>query len=165
MFQVFPPASHFNTLPHHRPKLWGEFIFIWWFIIHPLHQQTLALASFVPPAFNPRFIFPSRLSPSFALIPFTTRCSSVILSHRNLLRNSHQDTDTQMKSSRASIPGPCPTSLPGSSWPYCRRATDGLLAQSGWAAPLSRSRCLLPLDICPRDGAGWMGIGGEGGGY
>lgn len=133
-----------------------------WFYNSP-SPQPLALAPFVPPAFIPCFVFTSCLPPSFTRIPFTTRCSSGLRYTEMYRENSHQDTDTRVKSSSAFLQGPCPASSPSITWPYCRRATDGLLAQNGSAADtksLSRSRCLLPLDICPRDGAGWMGIGG-----
>lgn len=74
-------------------------------------------------------------------------------------------TKTQtLKLKQGLPPSPCPTFSPGITWPYCRRVTDGLLAQNdGTQATKSllRSRCLLPLDICPQDGAGWMGNGGE----
>lgn len=172
IFQVFPPASHFAL--QHNASLGLhilEFAFIFCFKNHPPHQQTHALVSFVPPAFIPCFIFTSCLPPSFILIPFNARCSSVVLLYRALLHGKLLRNLTPRyrhpKWNQAELPSwvHVPLPSPGSTWPYCRRATDGLLAQNGSAADtksLSRSRCLLPLDICPWDGAGWMGNGGEG---
>lgn len=47
--------------------------------------------------------------------------------------------------------------------PLCDWRTSGTEWQSGGQKKShSRSRCLLPLDICPWDGTGRMGNGGEG---
>lgn len=146
MCQVFPCASHF-ALQH---SVWFDLIF------QPYHL-------FLPPTNTHTSIFFVPLS--FFHLVFHTDSSSYHLSyvtvlHRYTLRESHLDTDTQNEI-KPSLPlGSCPTFSPCSTWPYCRRETDGPLAQNSTVPDtksLSRSRCLLPLDICPWDTAGWGG--------
>ncbi|KAK5891452.1 hypothetical protein CgunFtcFv8_018704 [Champsocephalus gunnari] len=86
---------------------------------------------------------------------------------KDLLRNSHRDTDTQMKSNRASLLGQCPA-------PHCHTAAVPLT--DFWhrvAAPRTQNpsqgaaACFL-LTYAPEkervDGK-WRGSGGEGRGY
>lgn len=169
MFQVFPPASPGSSTQCFMWPSYKSLSSCAGFTIHPRHSHLHLRLLFPLPLFLVSFSLLVFRRPSYGFLSPTGAAlasSYVILCYTEMYwENSHQDTDTQVKSSSDFLQGPCPTSSPSSTWPYCRRATDGLLAQNGSAVDtksLSRSRCLLPLDICPRDGAGWMGIGGEG---
>lgn len=120
-------------------------------------------ASFVPPAFFLSFIsfiFTSRLPTVLRAVSFHRRSHLCLcLAESCATRKSTKGAGTQMKLGRASLW--VPVSSPGRATailPPCEWRTSGTERQS---APdtksLSRSRCLLPLDICPWDGAGWTG--------
>lgn len=150
------------------PSLLRVCLLICWFWIHPTLQHS-----------HLHLLFPFRLFlVSFSLLVlsvlhsdflfYTARCSSVSSATQKSTEKLTQRYRHPNEIKQSLPLGPGPVSSPSSTWPYCRRATDGLLAPNGRATDtetLSRSRCLLPLDICPSDRARWMGNGRQGRGH